>query len=90
MGLIAGTRRRGPLSLTGSRRRSDARQSSRSQGWATGKDSGPADHYGGGAYYPRPGNRRCYREAAGHSLLGQSSSIDGDKLSVSAASAAAR
>ena len=81
MGLIAGTRRRGPVSLTGTLRRSDARTMIEAQGWATGEDDGPpADHYGGGAYLPRPGNHRCYREAAGHSLLGHSSSIDGDKL----------
>ena len=40
--------------------------------WATGEDGEPpADHHGCGAYYPCPGDRRCYCEAAGHCLRGQ-------------------
>jgi len=40
--------------------------------WATGEDSQPpADHHGCGAYYPCPGDRRCYCEAAGYCLRGQ-------------------
>jgi hypothetical protein len=40
--------------------------------WASGEDGKPpTDHHGCGAYYPCPGDRRCYCEAAGHCLRGQ-------------------